>query len=78
MGLSECGLIKQIIHDPMNERRNYQRWVFLQCHVQIDHPLFRIVVARQTAEFGTGAAASATATAAISRFLGIQLHLEFL
>ena len=74
MGLVEGALIKHVIHDTMNERRCNQLRVFLQSHFEVDHTLFRIVVARQTAEFGTRAAASAAAATAVGCLLWIQLH----
>ena len=74
MGLVESALIKHVIHDTMNECRYNQLRIFLQSHFEVDHTLFRIVVARQTAEFGTRAAASAAAAAAVGCLLGSQLH----
>jgi hypothetical protein len=76
MGLIEGALVQHVIHDTMNERRYNQLRVFLQSHLEVDHTLFRIVIARQTAEFGTRAAASAAAAAAVGCLLWIQLHLN--
>ena len=71
MGLIEGALIKHVIHNTVNERRYNQLGVFLKSHLEVDHALFRIVVARQTAEFGTRAAASAAAAAAIGCLLRV-------
>jgi hypothetical protein len=69
-------LIEHVIHDTVNQCCDGKLRIFFQRYVEFNESLFRIVIARQTAESSARAAASATATT-VGSLLRIQLNPDF-